>query len=332
MVIDGNDQPRSLAGKTTIWADGDDFRAIRATLTGQKGFTGKQYERTVAMVDISDKDFYLLDVFRVVGGKDHAKFMHSHSGTIRTAGLALDPAPDYGHGTQMRNFRSDPRPRPGWSVDWKADDLHNLLPPGSEVHLRYTDLTSAAQASICEAWVVKGGYSSSGEMWIPRVMVRRQAEAAPLQSTFVSVIEPYEKKSNIQSIRRLPLEDPEGNAYPDACAAVEVRLRDGRRDLFISADAENPLGLKPNLRLGKALVQKDWGARVEGEMAWIRMSENGAVERAVLCRCTGLKVGDLEITLKHPVEHVELRFEDGRPIIVAGGDGIVFTKTNVPTR
>ena len=53
-----------------------------------------------------------------------------------------------------------------------------------------------------------GAYDMGGEeVWIPRVMVRRHnaenAEIAPLASTFVSVIEPYEKTSKIAAIRRM---------------------------------------------------------------------------------------------------------------------------------
>ena len=54
-------------------------------------FGGKQFERTVALVDVSELESYVLDVFRVVGGTDHAKFQHSHFGTIETTGLTLKP-------------------------------------------------------------------------------------------------------------------------------------------------------------------------------------------------------------------------------------------------
>jgi len=318
VVIDGKNQSRSLVGATTLWADGEVFRAIRASLSGRGQFRNGQYERTIATVDISDEDFYLLDVFRVLGGRDHAKFMQSHFGAITTTGLTLSPAPDYGHGTQMRNFKSDPAPRPGWSVDWKIDDVLKLLPPRTEVHLRYTDLTSDARAATCEGWIVKGSYNSTDETWIPRVMVRRQTEKPPLQSTFVAVIEPYGKESNITSIRRLTLSEPAGTTYPDTFVAVEVRLRNERRDLFLTADVENPLGQTPSLAQAKIMVQKDWDAEVEGEAAFIRKTRNGAIERIVLCRGRSIRVGDVTITLKDPADHLEVRFERNRPIIAAG--------------
>ena len=73
------------AGKTTLWAEGDRFRAMRAS--APKMISGPQFERTAALIDVSERDSYLLDVFRVVGGKDHAKFFHSHFGVTKTEGL-----------------------------------------------------------------------------------------------------------------------------------------------------------------------------------------------------------------------------------------------------
>ena len=111
---------------------------------------GKQYERTAALVDVADKCFYALDIFRVVGGKDHTKFLHSYFSDITTNGLRLSPTADFTQGTQMRSFRVDQAPAPGWSVDWRIDDQFKLLPPKTDAHFRYTDLTTDAQAITAE--------------------------------------------------------------------------------------------------------------------------------------------------------------------------------------
>jgi hypothetical protein len=39
----------------------------------------ERYERTVAMADVSDDEFYVFDLFRVQGGKDHARMTYSAS-------------------------------------------------------------------------------------------------------------------------------------------------------------------------------------------------------------------------------------------------------------
>lgn len=280
VVIDGADQP-GVNGKTTMWADGKQFQVIRASAPE---IAGKQYERTAAVVGVSPSDFYVLDLFRVVGGKDHAKFMHTQISTIATSGLRLAPAEDYGlNGSFYRNTKTDAAPEAGWSVDWAIDDQFKRAVPGPEVHVRYTDLTTDVQVSTCEAWVSLG-ISTNNEAWIPTVMVRRESEKAPLSSTFVGVIEPYYKQSNIASIRRLRLESPNGTAYGDSSVAVEVTLADGRRDVIIAADAENPLGLAPSLASDKALVQKENGITLAGEMCMVRFSKDGKVEQIALCK------------------------------------------------
>ena len=102
------------------------------------------------MIDTFDRDVYVIDLFRVVGGNQHDKFFHSHLGEITTQGLDLAPASDYGYNTQMRNFRVNPPPLTGWPIDWKIYDRLGLLPPVADLHLRYTDLAAEAQAFVTE--------------------------------------------------------------------------------------------------------------------------------------------------------------------------------------
>jgi hypothetical protein len=321
VVVDGKPQAGG-AGKTTLWADGERFRCVRASAPTLIG--GQQYERTVATVDMPGRDSYLVDIFRVVGGKDHAKFTHSHFGTIRTEGLSLRPAEPYGYGTQMRRFQTDPSPASGWRVDWEIEDRYGLLPKSAKVHFRYTDLTTGAQASTAEAWVIAGQYNTTVEAWIPRIMVHRRSKDAPLASTFVSVVEPYESSTAVASIRRLPLHDAKGGQYPDPNVAVEAVLRDGSRDLLVAADVENPLGLKPVVVDGQAkLVERDWRLQFQGELCMVRKGKTGSVQRLALCRARSLAVGDLRVELKGTQEYVEIALDERGWRVVSGPpDGV----------
>ena len=304
VVVDGKNQRRA-DGVTTLWADGKQFRAIHAS--GAALIDGTQFERTAALIDISDVDAYILDVFRVIGGIDHAKFTHSHFGEITTEGLKLKPCEDYGHGTQMRDFRGDRNPQPGWSVDWKIDDRYQLLPPGSDVHLRYTDLTMDAQAFTAEAWVSVSGYNWATEgTWIPRVMVRRQSDEAPLTSTFVAVIEPYDKSSKLGQIRRLQL--------PGANVAIEIQLADGHRDLFVAVDVENPLGVTSH----DVIVQRDWDLHLDGELCWIRLNVDGEVQQIALCRGSSIRVADVSLKLTEKTDFIEVCINRDSASVVAG--------------
>lgn len=315
VVVDGEDQ-FVADGRTALWADGKLFRAIR--LSGAELIGGKQFERTVAMVDISDRDFYIVDVFRVTGGTDHAKFMHSHFGTITTQGLSLKPADEYGHDTQMRNFYVDPAPRPGWSADWKVEDRYQFLPPDSDIHLRYTDLSFDVQAFTAEAWVSAGNYNTNQEAWIPRIMVRRQANEGPLASTFVSVIEPYEGTSSIAQIRRLTLETNDGQMYPEPNVAIEIQLDDGFCDLFVAVDVENPLSLSPSIAENRVAGVKEWGLGLDGESCMVRRDKAGEVRRIAICKGSLVTVGGDVVKLEGETDFMEVDFHEGRAFVASG--------------
>ena len=146
MVVDGQNT-RGGSGTATAWIDGQTFRAVRASAAALIG--GQQYERTAVLVDVSQQDSYLIDVFRVVGGREHAKFMHSHFGRITPQGLTLQPAEETGWGEQMRSWRKDAHPPPVWSVDWSIEDHLKYLPAGHDLHVRYTDLTPGSRGADC---------------------------------------------------------------------------------------------------------------------------------------------------------------------------------------
>ncbi len=289
VVVDGQDQ-KQAAGSTTLWAEGEGFRAIRVSSPEMIG--GGRYERTLVMIDVSDEDFYVVDVFRVAGGKDHAKFMQSNFGEVTTTGLELEPAEEFGNGTQTRSFRRDANPDPGWSVDWRIKDPHESVPTDADVHLRCTDLTTGGEAWLCEGWVAARGFDSNDETWIPRVLTRRRAGEAPLTSTFVAVIEPYAGASRIAAIRRVALRSSDGGEHPDADVAIEVELADGRRDVIVAVDPEAK-------RDDGVRVEARAGERVEltGELAWVRREHDGSVRHVETARCRRLVIDGREMDL-----------------------------------
>ena len=315
VVVDGRDQERPSDGCTTLWADGECFRAIRAD--GSALYRIPRYERTVAMVDISENSSYLLDVFRVVGGRDHAKFMHSHFGAISTHGLTLTPAADFGYETQMRDFRRDGQPDAGWHADWKVEDRFGYLDEGRDIHLRYTDLTEDAEACTAEAWVALRGFGGNETAWIPRVMVRRQSDAAPLASTFVGVIEAYEGAPGIAGIRRLSMEGEIEHGRQLTDVGVEIDLADGRRDVILTRDVEN------TVRDGGQMLRRDWSMRTDGELCIVRRGPDGLASTIVICNGKSFRAGDTALDFENRTEYAEVGFESGAPVILAGSGTLV---------
>lgn len=292
VTVNAADQPHGAPpGATTLWATGQGFQAIGANGPGLNPGVTTRFERTVALVDVSDDDGYVLDIFRVAGGKDHVKFYTTHFGAISPlGGLAFSETADFAH-PQMRNIQIARQPQPGWSIELKVDDRYKLLPPDAEdVHVRYTDFTTGADAYTCQGWVVAGGYNSTSETWVPRLMTRRPGG----ESTFVTIVEPFSgEKPLIAKTTRLPLAS-------DSSVALLLELTDGRSDVLVSNDT------------GGAVTIDKLGLTTDAKLAWVRRDAQQRPTMIALCGGKILQVGKVKIELPAATECVQFRvLEDG---------------------
>ena len=310
-----NPRKGSVVGATSAWAAGEKVKLIRAAGPALVQTTAlQQFERSLLLVDLSVQDSYVLDIFRVTGGHDHTKFLHVYFGAASATGLPLSPLPDFGHGTQMRNFRGGAAPA-GWQVDWKIEDRYGYLAPGSDVHLRYTDLTAATQVALAESWLIAQGQ----ETWVPSLMVRRQTTPTEkLASTFVALLEPYSESSKIESIRRVSLQTETGQVADQANVGVTVTQPNGKSDLVIAA--ATPLS-SPDRRLS----QSTWGVSTDADFCLIRRNADQVIEYVFLVGGKYLQAGDLELTLQQATTLFEARIEAGKLVIVQGDSTAVQT-------
>lgn len=278
VVVDGNPGwEMNGAGETTLWLTGQTVQAVRAS--APQVLKAPQFERTIALVDVSDDDFYLLDITRVVAGREHAKFSHSTFGQASPIGLRLQPTPDFGHEALLRGFQLDPKAQPGWSLDWSIWP-HNQ--PNGDLHLRLTELTNTCEGGLCEAWVAPHGFEGNAEAWIPCAVSIRRAEQAPLCSTFISVWEPYIATRSLSTIRRLVLTNPSGEPLPEGDVALEITLTDGRRDVWLCRDVYNPLCAQPALAAQAEVRLPEYGITLSAELAWLRLDDRLRPQRLAL--------------------------------------------------
>jgi hypothetical protein len=299
VVVDGKDT-RVAGGTTTWWADGAVFHGIQASCPALVG--GSQYERTAILVDTSDRDSYVLDVFRVAGGTDHARFVRSHFGTLTTRGVPADPAALFPGVPHMRRWQGGAA-TPGWSADWKVNNAYQLTGVPAEVHVRHTDLTADAEAYTGETWVsVSRSGWASGEAWVPHVVVHRRAASGPLKSTFVSLVDVYEEAPHAASVRRLPLKLAEGRPAAEGHVALEIRLADGRRDLFVSQD---PAAITPG-HAPATLAEPESGLAFAGQACLARFDAAGRLAGLCLAGADALSIGDLSVRVAGGAEYVEL--------------------------
>jgi hypothetical protein len=206
------------------------------------------YRRLAALIG-EGEDIYLLDIFRVRGGRQHDYVFHALSDDFRIDGVSLGPeepgslaGPDInwsaaqladgdiaGHPNDWNwlappgngyGFLAKPRrgqPASSWDAEWALDPQSRLrlvmaATPGTEV--------IEARANGLYPHYPKSRY----------VLARRRGEN--LASEFIAAIEPYGAAPKVLSIERLPLDPPEGQIAP---VGVKVTRRDGVVDYVFSA-------------------------------------------------------------------------------------------------
>ncbi len=335
VVIDGDDQmikpginlkkdlekllnplKRHRPGKTKLWAPGQTVQAIR--VTGENLWEDKsvdQYERTLMLVDVSPEDAYVFDVFRVAGGRDHARFMHGYFGDLSLDGLNAQKMPDFGYGTLISEFYGDYNATPGWRAEWRAQDHYDYLAADAEVHLGYIDLTPDAIAAKAKSWVALRGYRG-GEYHVPCLMVRRKTDNPPLLSAFAGIIEPYETQSNISAAKRLKVHTADRVPFNDMNVAVEITLKDGRSDYIAAMDVENPTKYAPAFNSAPTLVFGD--IKTDAGLCWIRLRQDKTIERAFFCNGSFIQKGDKRIDLDKKYVFVEIALENDKPVVLLG--------------
>lgn len=315
VMVDGKNTVPGT-GTTPLWFDGGQCRVVCASAPKLVG--ARQYERTVVVVDLSPRDFYLVDLFRVTGGSQHTKFLHAGLGRLETSNLNLVAVEEPRFGEVMRGFRRDPAPPEGWTADWAVEDRFGYLPRSSAVHLRYTDLTRGAEVLVAEGWVSLSSIGGTAEAWIPRFLVRRATVAPPLVSTFVGVLEPYEGGPEVVGVRRLDLRDAQGPPRPESDLGLELRLADGRRDVLLSVSCRGAADPNPSPAAAARVVEPQSGLRFEGELCLVRFDTAGQPCRVLFCQGRALERAGLVVEAQDPTASFELDLDRRDGPVVAG--------------
>ncbi len=234
--IDENRQAKKREGHLNLLASGPGVQVMDAS--GENAYAGvaSLYRRTVAMVDISDEDSYLLDIFRVKGGKVHDYIFHGlpfgeftmtgvDLGEPQAKGTLMGEDVEFGKtfngmktgGYQYLTSVRRGKPDREWSANWLLKD--------KDLGLKMTMLPGSARGVIVADGPAEPSPGNPDKM--EYVLARNDTGA----SAFVSVIEPYKDK---HSIRRVQPLKPDGDATRDDLAAVKVDVV-GRRDYLFSA-------------------------------------------------------------------------------------------------
>lgn len=311
VMVDSAPQRRA-DGRFALWCPGKKLDLVKAIAPQCAGCD--VYQRTLLKVDLSDEDFYVIDLFQVVGGSEHAYFLSSNFGEVQVSGFRLhevmaDPFPN-----MTRNFRGERSVSQGWALDWALEDRPSSrkkdAPP---LHLSYLGLTTNSEVSLGECWVDTSNSFGGQEEWLPRLMVRRRSEQPGLRSDFLGVLQPYEAKPFIISATRGAL------ATDPSRAVLAIELVDGCRQIFVfpavSVSTDDREIAVP---------------RLETDVEFLFLSYRGdQLERAGIYNGTQVRIGDRLITLtgdENVAAYAELTFSDGKMQVISQSDVVIEAK------
>lgn len=217
------------------------------------------YRRTTALVRADRERSYAIDFFRIEGGSSHTFSFHGADADVTTEGLQLVPQQDVNGqyvgtyaGPNVPFGQKEPgsgsggsymgsgfhylydvdraaNPQAPFSIDWKIKDTWNVHDPDPDVHLRLTMLNPVDEVALASGKPPQMNANSPESV---RYMVASRS-GANLESTFVSVIEPYKNSRTIASVEAVPIKNGASVVQDNAIQAVKVELTDGRTDYIV---------------------------------------------------------------------------------------------------
>jgi len=191
-------------------------------LDGKKAYPDtKEYARTMFLIggadgDKIDSNAYVIDIFRVDGGNDHVYSFHGPPGDIAVENLLLKAlekgtyaGEDIEKGTAAKgtpigysflyNVRRDKTPPAKFMLDWKVEQGYRGVGQDDDIHLRMYGLTPVDDIALAD------GDPPQNKPGNPKKLgyVLMHRAGTDINSTFVSVFEPYRNKPFIKSVERL---------------------------------------------------------------------------------------------------------------------------------
>ncbi|MCK5806248.1 MAG: hypothetical protein KAI66_25680, partial [Lentisphaeria bacterium] len=122
------------------------------------------------------------------------------------------------------------------------------------------------------------------------------------------------EKSQLETIRRVPLVSEQGEGSEDANVCVVVKTAKGLTDILVARDVEDPLE-----RTGTgALEAEALALTFNGDLCLVRRRADGSAAHVVLCNATELRLGSLHVRLTGIVSHIALEVEPQHVRVVRG--------------
>ncbi len=264
VIVDEFPQENSIVATSTHFDDSDYVKVVDVNAT-QVYPQCSVYGRTVATIQLNATDTYVVDFFRVKGGKSHIYNFHSaENNGVVTSGLNLvkqvNDAGEYvgsyagkditwgnvnangeslntSRGFQwLKNIQKDTSPASVFSFDWTIKDTYATSKNHvGDIHLKMTMLGTYDEVALTV------GIPPRNKVGNPKaldyVLVKRESNSSNLESVFVSVLEPYDDNtgSAIVSIEEVGVTKNGTAVTSMEIKAVKITTTTGRVDYVVSS-------------------------------------------------------------------------------------------------
>lgn len=216
--------------------------------------------RMLALVDVSPKEFYCVDFYRLSGGEEHWWAFHGQEGNVSTAGIKLTkqatgtlagPDVPYADADWLEANGCTLHPTYGWrGLNFVFPHLYNVqrgvakgpwsidwrLETDEELHLRLTvvDATGGAGRPPVEVNIADGTSPAGGKPYEMKWVMMHNSHEAPARTQVLSLIEPYLEQPIIRAARKLELSGKDAPGL--GAAACQVQLPDRTDTIFCATD------------------------------------------------------------------------------------------------
>ena len=259
VAVDRRDQdPDRVGGSLLLYLPGDpqrpdglDVGAVEAEapLAYQSVKDLSLYRRLLVTIPISAADAYVVDVFRVRGGKTHDWTLNGSADEDTTATCSLPLEGQRQWLLEEGEPWVEPRTQGERSnaYGFVRDAARASFPGAMSLDLAYAGaaprgLKVRLFAEPGEVWLgrspsvrrmgagTKGDGRTAYDFWMPKLILRRQGDG-PLQSTFAAVHEPWTDTPFLAEVTRLKITPDDG-----LCVALQVRHGQTTDTIISTAD------------------------------------------------------------------------------------------------
>ena len=283
-VDGGNQNAKGRGSHLELFAVGPGIEVVQASANAYTQC--ERYQRTCALVQLPEKQSYVVDIFRVQGGKRHQYGLNGNGDLIALS--TAEPQPIDEKIKWLDNLRVS-SPKEPFTATWEHQKMRMDL-----MMLSPIDRLIVADAP---GWRSDRG-SELNAPPIQQILAERSHTDGNMASQYVALIVPYAgAKSPVLSARLLE------NDMKAGTVAVEVQLA-GRTDTIISS-----LGGESRT-IGSVTT--------DGQFAFVSLNANEKRERAYLLASTRLHGDDVDLALDAATTQLKVESVDGRTFHLAG--------------